>query len=56
LVEALQIIDSNVRFSRPWYDKVPLIDPALLEVPPYKTPRDANTQRKAGRKVKRRAP
>jgi DGQHR domain-containing protein len=31
LLEALQIIDSNVRFSRPWYDKVPLIDPAMLK-------------------------
>ena len=33
VVEALQIIDSNVRFQRPWHDKVPLIDPALLPEP-----------------------
>lgn len=30
LLEALQVIDSNVRFSRPWYDRVSLIDPALV--------------------------
>ena len=34
LLETLQIIDSNVRFSRPWYDSVPLIDPALLGAQP----------------------
>lgn len=33
LVEALQIIDSNLRFSRQWYDGVPLVDPALLAGP-----------------------
>jgi DGQHR domain-containing protein len=33
LVESLQIIDSNARFQRPWHDKVPLIDPALLSQP-----------------------
>lgn len=30
LVEALQVIDSNSRFGRTWYDNVSLIDPALL--------------------------
>jgi DGQHR domain-containing protein len=31
LLESLQVMDSNVRFSRPWYDRVPLIEPALLD-------------------------
>jgi hypothetical protein len=31
LLDALKIIDSNVRFNRPWYDKVPLVDPAQLK-------------------------
>jgi DGQHR domain-containing protein len=30
VVEALQLIDSNVRFHRHWYDSVSFIDPALL--------------------------
>ena len=30
LVETLQIIDSNVRFKRAWYDRVSFIDPTLL--------------------------
>lgn len=37
LVEALQIIESNKRFGRPWYDKVPFIDPALLHGQSYAT-------------------
>jgi DGQHR domain-containing protein len=41
LLQTLQIIDSNIRFSRPWYDKVPLIDPALLIAPSAKRPRRA---------------
>lgn len=30
LLEAIKVIDSNIRFSRPWYDKVSLVDPGLL--------------------------
>ncbi len=30
LLEAIKVVDSNVRFSRPWYDKVSLVDPGLL--------------------------
>jgi DGQHR domain-containing protein len=30
LLDSLKMIDSNVRFDRPWYDKVALIDPADL--------------------------
>ena len=36
LVEALQIIESNKRFGRAWYDNVPFIDPALLHGQSYK--------------------
>lgn len=39
LLDALQIIDSNVRFSRPWYDKVALIDPALISGQTYDKPK-----------------
>lgn len=35
LLDALQVIDSNVRFSRPWYDKVSLVDPALISGQTY---------------------
>ena len=37
LLEALQILESNKRFGRPWYDKVPFIDPALLHGQSYGT-------------------
>lgn len=37
LVEALYIIESNKRFGRPWYDKVPFIDPALVHGQSYAT-------------------
>jgi DGQHR domain-containing protein len=31
LLDALKAIDSNVRFDRPWYDRVTLIDPGDLD-------------------------
>lgn len=52
LLEALQIIDSNVRFSRPWYDSVPLIDPALLSEQPSGS---AGATQKAPRKPRKHA-
>lgn len=30
LLDALELIDANVRFKRPWYDEVSLIDPTRL--------------------------
>lgn len=30
VLEALGVVDSNVRYKRPWYDGVSLIDPALV--------------------------
>lgn len=44
VLDALQVIDSNVRFSRPWYDKVPLVDPALVSGQSYEP---AKAKRKA---------
>jgi DGQHR domain-containing protein len=41
VVEALQIIDSNVRFHRLWHEKVALIDPALLPQPKPEAPSNA---------------
>jgi len=47
LLEALQVIDSNVRFSRPWYDKVSLIDPALVSEVPKKQQRGKKSAKSA---------
>lgn len=37
--EALEVIDGNVRFKRPWYSTVALIDPALLHGQTYEKPK-----------------
>lgn len=49
LLDALNVIESNVRFKRNWYDSVSMVDPALLYGQTYGTPK-----RKAPRKSKSR--
>ena len=39
LLDALNVIESNVRFKRNWYDGVSMVDPALLYGQTYAVPR-----------------
>ena len=43
--EALEVIDGNVRFKRPWYSTVALIDPALLHGQTYEKPKKKVSKR-----------
>ncbi|MES2714344.1 MAG: hypothetical protein V4795_01175 [Pseudomonadota bacterium] len=47
LLDALNVIESNVRFKRNWYDSVSMVDPALLFGQTY-----AASKKKAVRKSK----
>ena len=62
LLENLQIIDSNARFKRPWYDNVTFIDPTLLAGQEYdtagkkrikRTATKSTARKKASKKTKR---
>ncbi len=62
LLENLQIIDSNARFRRPWYDNVTFIDPTLLAGQEYdtagkkrikRTATKSTATKKASKKAKR---
>jgi DGQHR domain-containing protein len=52
LLEAIKVVDSNVRFSRPWYDKVSLVDPGLLAGTPGKPKQRQSRERRRSRKTK----
>lgn len=49
LLDSLKTIDANLRFGRPWWDKVSLIDPAQLPNP------KAKKEKKAAKKSKKKA-
>lgn len=50
LVETLQVIDSNVRFKRTWYDRVGFVDPALLISDTHRTGKTTSKSSKAAKR------
>lgn len=61
LVDTLQIIDSNVRFGRPWYDRVSFVNPTLIAGQHYGSAKKkmskkvATATKKAAKGAKKRA-
>ncbi|NNU44785.1 hypothetical protein [Ramlibacter montanisoli] len=51
--EALGVIDSNVRYGRPWYERVSLVDPAAVEesAPEAKRLHRTSAKKSAAKKV-----
>lgn len=47
VLDALSVIDSNVRYGRTWYDGVGIIDPALVHGQTYAKPKKAGKASKA---------
>ncbi len=49
VLDALGVIDSNVRYNRTWYDGVGIIDPALVHGQAYEKPKKSSKSSKAGK-------
>jgi hypothetical protein len=46
LLAALNTVEANSRYSRPWYDGVDLIDPALVSGQQYSLPKKGKKRAK----------
>jgi hypothetical protein len=47
VLDALSVVDSNVRYGRTWYDGVGIIDPALVHGQTYEKPKRSGKAPKA---------